>query len=429
MRRNWTIGLAWVFALGALLLAWVGKHPYLLALRGIEMSMVAACGIGGLLMARREAACGRLGLTAARLLGATCGVAILLALGQEIRFRQQREEVLAADAIARRLGRHFMVGYTDAAEVAVLAQRGLIGGIYIGRGNVRGRGVAALRAEIAALQALRRDAGLPPLWVAADQEGGSVAHMTPPLAPQPSLATLIAAGIDSSLESRARAYGVAQGRGLSAIGVTLNFGPVVDLLPGATRPRFDTHTLLHRRAIAGDPLLVTRVAGAYAEGLASQGVRPTLKHFPGLGRVVVDTHHSLGRIEAPRAELLASDWRPFRALAGGETALMVGHVVLDEIDPMQPASLSAAVIQGLLRRDWGFRGLVVTDDLNMGAVYRMGIDKAATAALAAGADLLLVSYDPDQYFRAMHGAMAAYRAGEIDAAMLDESAKRLDASL
>jgi beta-N-acetylhexosaminidase len=253
--------------------------------------------------------------------------------------------------------------------------------------------------------------------------------MSPPLAPQPALATLVSSGTDQSLESRARAYGVAQGQGLADIGVNMNFGPVVDLMPHGDKLMFDTHTLLGKRAISSDPVVVTRVASAYADGLISQGVRPTLKHFPGLARVTVDTHHVAGRIMAARRDLAASDWRPFRALSSSGAALMVGHVVLNDIDPTTPASLSGAVIQGVLRQEWGFQGLIVTDDLNMGAVYRLGVGQAACAALKAGVDLVLVSYDPDQYYRAMISAVAAYRANQLDDAQLLASKHRLDQAL
>lgn len=300
--------------------------------------------------------------------------------------------------------------------------------LNLGRGNVRGRTLTAIRAEIDALQDLRRRAGLPLLIVAADQEGGSVAHLTPPLTELPSLAALVEAGTDARLEARVRAYGETQGRGLAALGVNLNLGPVADLRPLDGGPVFDTHTLIRRRAIAADPVLVNRVIGSYGAALMAQGVRPTLKHFPGLGPVMSDTHHFPARLEKPVELLAASDWQPFRGAAQSGAAIMLAHVVLPEIDPALPASLSKAVVQGVLRRGWGYQGLLLTDDLTMGAVYRLGIGNATVAALDAGVDMLLISYDPDQYYRAMHGAADALRRGTLDPAQLAASRRRIAAA-
>lgn len=412
-------------------LAWEMKNPYLLALRQFEVPLTIALGLAGIVLARALFHRRKLVRIETAVLAGLGMLAILIAIGHEARFQYQRHQVLAADEEARTLGRHFVVGYSDFDEVATLAARGLIGGVYISRKIAGTRSAAELKEEIGALQAIRRQAGLPPLFVAADQEGGSVAHLSPPLEPQPSLASLVSndSSAAGNLKSRARAYGVAQGKGLSELGVTLNFGPVVDLLYADRRPGFDTHTRLEKRAIAGDPAVVTRVAKAYGEGLMSEGVRPTLKHFPGLGRVGVDTHHLMGHLSTPAGELFDADWQPFRTLSGSGAAIMVGHVVVDDLDAARPASLSPRVIDGLLRKDWGFDGLVVTDDLNMGAVYRLGVGEAAVAALSAGADLILVSYDPDQYFRAMAMAISAYRRGLIEKPSLQASRLRLDRAL
>lgn len=414
----------WMPALLLLYVALHPKSPYLIALRSVETPLLVM--LGGLVWWRARGRCGR--REGGALLAVLLVVAIL-AIGNEAIFRRQRAEVLAADAAARTLGQHFIVGYTRYDEVAMLAEHGLIGGIYLGRANVRGRSLPAIRAEIDALQGLRRGAGLPPLVVAADQEGGSVAHMTPPLAILPSLATVVEAGSDATLDARVREYGAAQGQGLAALGVNLNLGPVADLRPLNGGPAFDTHTLIRRRAIAADPVLVNRVIGSYGAALMAQGVRPTLKHFPGLGGVMSDTHHFPARLEKPVARLAASDWQPFRGAVHSGAAIMLAHVVVPEIDPALPASLSKNVVQSVLRSDWNFQGLLLTDDLNMGAVYRLGIGNAAVAALDAGVDMLLISYDPDQYYRAMHDAAEALRRGALDPARLAASRRRIAAAV
>ena len=158
----------------------------------------------------------------------------------------------AEGAEAKDLGQHFITGYTSFAEVAPLAEKGLIGGIYISHHNIKGRTATALKAEIASLQELRRGAGLAPLIVAADQEGGIVSHLAPQLTSLPALSTLT----DLPPDRRARMageFGRTHGRELADLGVTLNFAPVVDLRRSQGRNPFDFNSLISRRAISDDP--------------------------------------------------------------------------------------------------------------------------------------------------------------------------------
>jgi beta-N-acetylhexosaminidase len=328
-------------------------------------------------------------------------------------------------ARAEKLGPHFIVGYTSFSEVARLADKGLIGGIYVTRHNVAGRKLEAVRAEIAELQARRQAANLPPLIVAADQEGGIVSHLSPPLPALPPLSAL--AGLSPELRARAaEEFGRAHGRSLAALGVNLNFAPVLDLRPGGGRNLLDLNTLIEQRAIASDPAVVADIARAYVRRLEASGVEATLKHFPGLERVRGDTHLFDASLDAPRADLEASDWRPFKeVLAGSNAALMIGHVSLTAIDPGRPASHSKPVIDGLVRKGWNFDGLIITDDLEMGAIYKHDVCRAVVEALNAGADLLLVAYDGTQFYRILACAAAADAKGELDAGMLEKSEARL----
>ena len=390
--------------------AWHYQHPLLFSLRHGESALLWGLPLLGLLCWRRLPGAARVLLL---------GVGLLLGW-QAVEYRLQREAVLAAGPVMREVGRHFIVGYTDVEEVRELAAKGLIGGIYVGRRNVRGRRLAEVRDEIAGLQAVRAQAGLPPLIVAADQEGGRVNHLSPLLERLPPLAGVVDQP-DPGLA--AQAYGTRQGGALAGLGVTLNFGPVVDLRP-ANRPAGDRFSDIPARAIGSDPEGVAEIAAGYLDGLAASGVRGTLKHFPGLGRVDRDTHLHPARLSETPTEL-AADWLPFRSLAGhAGSALMLGHVTLEALDPQRAASHSPAVVR-LLRDDWCYDGLLVTDDLNMGAVYNLGIGKVAAEALAAGVDLVLVSYDPRQFYRALHGAATALASGALTADALTASAKRL----
>lgn len=349
-------------------------------------------------------------------------------LRSEAVFQSARQTVLGADeASARRLGSHFIVGYARLESVAPLVRKGLIGGIYVTHHNIKGRTAEDMKAEIAGLQAMRRDAGLPPLIVVADEEGGIVSHLSPQLTKLPALATLAALPAEQRA-AKARAYGETQGRELAEIGVTINLAPVVDLRRGPKRKLFDFNSLINQRAISEDPATVSAIAANYIAGLNAAHVGATIKHFPGLGRARDDTHHFTARIDTPVAELEASDWRPFRdLLAGGYAHLMIGHAAITAVDPGIPASHSKRLIDGLVRGTWGYQGLIMSDDMVMGAVYQHGLCTATVASLNAGLDLLLVAYDGAQYFRIFECALTAAAHGGLDEAMLVKSQMRLDA--
>jgi beta-N-acetylhexosaminidase len=328
-----------------------------------------------------------------------------------------------APQLRQDLGRHFVVGYSSFDEVAQLAAKGLIGGVYVTGSNVAGKDPLQIRAEIAVLQERRRDAGWPPLIVATDQEGGAVSHLSPPLMRLPPLSAL--AELPPDIRAKlAEELGRAQGRELASIGVTVNFAPVLDLKPPVRRTRLDLNTRIGDRAISGDPAVVSDVALGFVRGLEAAGVDATIKHFPGLGRVASDTHIVSAALDTPLDELEASDWRPFRdVLAGTKAQLMVGHVNLTAVDPDRPASHSKAVIDGIIRKRWNYDGVIITDDLDMGAVFTH-VCTAVVEALNAGADLLLVAYDGAQFYRMFACASAARN--KLDPEMLAKSAARLD---
>lgn len=404
MTKRWLLPLSLVTAL-----AFVGlrvRAPYFLAWRE---ALTGLCMILGILSAwkwRDRRAMAILLLLA----GAMAGF-------QQLDFRRKREFVLASDpARVRALGRHFIVGYRDFAEIRELVARGAVGGVFITTRNIQGKSAEELRREIAELQALQAIQGLPPLYIATDQEGGAVSRLSPLVPPQPSLAAWLKTG-------SAHDYAAKQARALAELGVNLNFSPVVDL----KHPELGDFgpSLLAQRAIAADPAVVSAAAGEYCRSLEENGVRCTLKHFPGLGRVEVDTHWTEGQVSGSRSELEKSEWRPFREVTRDTPAfLMVGHARVTELDPDHPASISRALIQGLIRETWGHEGIVVTDDLAMGPIYGRsgGVGAAAVQAINAGVDLLLVSYDGELYYEAMNELL---RNPGLDPEMLRRSAGRL----
>ncbi len=345
----------------------------------------------------------------------------------EGRFWWERARLFAAEPErVARLGRHFIVGYRDPAAIDALLERRAIAGVFVSARNFTGQTADTVGRQIAAWQNLRRSQGLPPLLVTTDQEGGVVSRLSPPLPRQPPLATTAA---QRDRNNAAYAYGLSQGRALASLGINLNFAPVVDLDFGLLNAN-DRYTRIHQRAISDDPAIVIEVARHYCRGLAAATVHCTLKHFPGIGRVFSDTHIGPAELQATIAELEQRDWIPFRALMPSAGYMMVGHARLAALDPERPASLSNVVINGLLRRNWGYDGILITDDFAMRAVYGRpsGLFGAGVEALNAGIDLILVSYDPDLYFDIMNGLLRADRDGRLSDQKLQASVRRLDAA-
>ena len=415
----WLAGAVFVFAA-------VNKNdPYLISLRGPGNIVLAAASIIAVVVLISRGYWRR-GIAGRALILLWC-LPSLSMLGAHVSFEWRKRSVLQTEAVqARILGRHFIVGYSSFPEVAILAEKGLISGVYITRHNVVGSSLARLKDEIAALQEKRRAAGLPPLIVAADQEGGIVSHLAPPLTKLPALSTLASLAPDVRA-GKAEAFGRTHGQELAALGVNQNLAPVLDLRPEPKRNRLDFNTLIGQRAISDDPAVVADIARAYVTGVEASGVGATVKHFPGLGRVRTDTHHFSADLDTPLQELEASDWIPFRnVLAGSKAQLMIGHVTLTSVDPDRPASHSKRVVDGIIRKQWNYQGVVMTDDLVMGAIYQRNVCTAVVEALNAGVDLLLVAFDGEQFYRIFSCAVAASAEGKLDAAMLAASEARLN---
>ena len=244
----WLAGLLFVFA------AANKNDPYLISLRGPGNIVLAATSVIAVFFLIRRGYWRR-GIAGKLLIVLWC-LPSLSMLGAHVWFELRKRNVLQTDvAQARSLGRHFVVGYSSFPEVAVLAEKGLIAGVYITRHNVAGSTAERLKGEISELQAKRRTAGLPPLIVAADQEGGIVSHLAPPLTKLPALSTLANLAPDVRA-GKAEAFGRIHGQELAALGVNLNLAPVLDLRPEPKRNRLDFNTLIGQRAISDDPAIV-----------------------------------------------------------------------------------------------------------------------------------------------------------------------------
>lgn len=247
------------------------------------------------------------------------------------------------------------------------------------------RNVASLAQVRALTDALRMrcDDGAPPL-IAIDQEGGRVARVRRGVEPIPSMMALGAAG-DLELAGRA---GEQVAFDLRRAGCTLNLAPVLDLATYAE------NTAIGTRSLGGEPQAVAALGAALGAGMERGGIAACYKHFPGHGATATDSHSALPVVTGDAASLRTRDLVPFAAVAPQAAAMMGAHVVATAFDAERPANASERVVNGLLRGELGFRGAFVTDCLQMEATAQSGGAVAAgVAALAAGADALIVSHD------------------------------------
>jgi beta-glucosidase-like glycosyl hydrolase len=221
-------------------------------------------------------------------------------------------------------------------------------------------------------------------------------------------------------EKLAYEAGRVTGEEARALGVHVNFAPVVDVNNNARNPVINT------RSFGENPELVGRLASAYVKGLQSAGVMATLKHFPGHGDTDVDSHIGLPVIKHPRERLDTIELPPFRmGIAAGADAVMTAHIEMPAIDPTPttPTTLSPAIVTGLLRKELGFNGLVYTDSMGMQGVTRLhGPGEAAVLALLAGNDVVL--HSPDDR-AAYEGIREAVKSGRVPEAQLNAAVERI----
>jgi beta-N-acetylhexosaminidase len=295
------------------------------------------------------------------------------------------------------------------------------GGVILFARNVGSRQqLRALTDEIRAALSVAPLIGL-------DQEGGAVDRLRKVLTPMPSARQIAQSG---DVEN-ARALGRIRGEALRIFGFNMNFAPVVDVVT-AEREKFNAG--LHTRVFGATPETVSQNARAYLEALQKAGILGCLKHFPGLGAGAVDSHHALPRINLSRAELMRVDVAPFARLIEARIAhcVMIGHAVYTSLEEAggasSPASLSPKIIGELLRGELNFQELVVTDDLEMGAILKnYTIAEAARRAVRAGNDMLLICARAD-FAREAHQTLArAAREGDLNRARLQESLARIAA--
>jgi beta-N-acetylhexosaminidase len=268
------------------------------------------------------------------------------------------------------------------------------------------------------LQSAARAAGHDlPLLVAVDQEGGRVARLREPWTVWPPLRALGRTGS----EDIARRMGEALAAELRECGIRCDFAPVVDVDTNPDNP------VIGDRSFGDDAGLVGRLAVAMIRGLQEGGVAACAKHFPGHGDTAIDSHLDLPAVDHSRARLDDVELRPFReAIEAGVATIMTAHVLARELDDTLPATLSPALIDGLLRKEMKFDGVVVSDDLEMKAVAdRWSFDRSAALAARAGCDILPVCRTADAQVAAIEGVIRAAESGELAAKAMDDADRRI----
>ncbi|MBF0491780.1 MAG: glycoside hydrolase family 3 protein [Deltaproteobacteria bacterium] len=346
---------------------------------------------------------------------------------------QRKEFVMhASPKVLQLLGRHTIVGYHDLEELKTLVQKGAVGWVFISQRNLRGKTFEQMQLEIESLQEIQKQAGRDPLFIATDQEGGLVSKLSPLLTHLPPLSQVLEDRPSTEqLAFRVKDYASTQAKELFDLGINVNFAPVVDLKNEHPKDFIDTHSLLDLRSISSNPQEVSQVTKYYLEAYNEFGVIPTLKHFPGMGRIQQDTHFKSGILNLSKQELQEKDWLPFKEnLSPSKAWIMMGHTQITAIDAHELADLSPKVIQGLIRGEWQHEGVLISDDFSMGPVYSRngGVGVAAVDALNAGLDMILISYDPDLYYEVMHGLIKAFEQNQLHTAQLGKSEERLNQS-
>ena len=322
---------------------------------------------------------------------------------------------MSVRALRRHVGRLAIVGFAGQSvpgDLRTLVTEFDLGGvIYFSRNVAEPRQLRELSREVAALG---RDW---PLWISVDQEGGRVARLRAPFTEWPPLRT-IGRSADAALAGR---FARALATELRAVGINLDYAPVLDVLTHAANPAIGD------RALSDRPEDVARLGAAIVEALQGAGLAACGKHFPGHGDTGEDSHRELPILDHDRRRLDAVELPPFRrAIETGVASIMVAHLLLPALDPDRPSSLAPAIVQRLLKDALGFSGMVFTDDLGMAAVSRgRTLPEAAVAALVAGCDaVLLCNCGIDDQVQVLEAIIRAAETNVLTMTRVDDAFRR-----
>ena len=332
----------------------------------------------------------------------------------ELSPEQKVDKLVANMSDADKVGQLMMIGIhgkslNDDAKFMLNEYR--VGGIILFDRNMESKD--QVKTLITDINKTGKSAGLTPLFLGIDQEGGAVARMDDKLIKVPP-----AEEVGKEPIEQAAALAKEVGTELKDLGFNINFAPVADL------------GLTYGRSYSTNPDEVVRYAGAVGKSYDEAGLWYSYKHFPGIGKTDVDLHADTSIVSVSKETLLSEDTKVFVDLIKQSKpntyTIMVSHAMYPQIDPDHPSSLSKTIITDWLRKDMGYNGVVVTDDMDMGALakhYTFG--DMAVQSILAGSDILLVCHEYEHMQEAYNGLMKAVKDGRISKERLDESVKRI----
>ena len=332
----------------------------------------------------------------------------------ELSPEEKVDKLVANMSDADKVGQLLMIGIhgktlNDDAKFMLNEYR--VGGIILFDRNMESKD--QVKSLITDINKTGKSAGLTPLFIGIDQEGGAVARMEDQLIKVPPAEELGKEPIEQAVSLAKQS-----GTELKDLGFNINFAPVADL------------GLTCGRSFSTNPDDVVRYASAVGKAYDEAGLWYSYKHFPGIGKTDVDLHADTSVVPVSKETLLNEDTKVFVDLIKQSKpntyAIMVSHAMYPQIDADHPSSLSKAIITDWLRKDMGYNGVVVTDDMDMGALakhYTFG--DMAVQSILAGSDILLVCHEYEHMQEAYNGLMKAVKDGRISKERLDKSVKRI----
>ena len=319
------------------------------------------------------------------------------------------------------LGQLFMVGLPgftlDGSTLQLIEEFGINNFIYFKRNVESPEQLKQLSKD---LRRACRENGLPPPLIAIDQEGGTVTRLPPPFTQFPDARILADSG---EPEKALNNYAHVCASELKSIGVNYNLAPVLDVSAAGKE------CFMERRSLGGDAKNVGRLGSLVIKEMQARGIAASAKHFPGLGAAVVDPHFQLPYVEKSEPGIRLDDLPPFKqAINIGVASIMTSHTIYQHLDSEKPATLSKKILTGLLRNELGYEGVIITDDLEMGAIEKEGdLGHAALQAFEAGADLLLICHSHEKVIDALKKTADAIAINPTLAGRMQESLQRVNA--
>ncbi len=305
-------------------------------------------------------------------------------------------------------------GYEADDDALAMIENYHVGGFIIFGRNVKDTGqLSGLINSLKRANSINRV----PIFVSVDEEGGRVSRMPEGIIKLPSNREIG----NANDEALSYEIGAVIAEELKSFGFNMNFAPVLDIDSNPQNP------VIGDRSYGSSTEIVSRLGTECMKGIMAGGIIPVIKHFPGHGDTAVDSHVGLPLVESDMDRLRQFELVPFaEAINNGADAVMVAHILLNKIDPEYPASLSKIIITDILRGELNFDGVVITDDITMGAVTEnYDIGEAAVRAVNAGSDIVLVCHGKENRMAVLDALTKAVRSGNISEKRLDESVKRI----